>query len=184
MAGVFLIYPVVDLVTGLRKRLPFHRADVEAVVRSLADLAIATPDESESPSPDAARRLGWEVPLDKITSYETLITFRDWIAMMDSIREYVGGRKVVISEFDDVFPSAIYFFSDLQVVLAVEPIMSIWTRDEAEWWIASLASRDVECLISTNENDPVIDSVLASFGELSTHRVEEPIPFEIHCREG
>lgn len=184
VAGVFLIYPAVDLVKALGKRLRIHRADVEAVVRVLADFAVATPDEAGAGSPDAARRLGWEPPLDEITSYQTWLSFRDWIAMMDSIRDYVGDRKAVVSEFKDIYPSAVYFFADLRVVLAVEPVMSIWTRDEAEWWIASLAKRDVECLITTNQADPVIDSVIASFGEYSIHRVEKPMPYEIYCREG
>lgn len=181
VAGVLLIYPVVDLAEGLRRRLPFHAADAAAVGRALADLA--TPGEAAAGPPDAARRLGFDPPLDEVNSYETRLTYREWLGMMADIRDSVAGRRTVVSKFDRVLPSAVYFFADLRAVLTVEPIMSIWTRDDLEAWKANLAARDFECLISTEQDDPMIDFVLASFGSFSTRRFAEPIPFAIHCRD-
>ena len=144
---------------------------------------LAAPAPARAGPADAARRLGWEAHPDEISSYETFLTYREWLEIMDHIAEQVAGRKAVVSRFDDVLPSAIYFFSNLQVVLAVEPMMSIWTRDDVERWKSKLEARDVECLVSTHDDDPVAAAVLTSFDRYSTHRVDAPIAFEIHCRD-
>ena len=126
--------------------------------------------------------MGWQVRPDALTSYVTGLEYREWFDLMDQIRRHVDGRKTVVSRFDGVYPSAVYFFSDLRVVLVVEPTMSIWTQDDVERWKSKLATLDVECLVTTRRDDPVLETVLASFGAYSTHLFGRPVPFEIHCR--
>lgn len=181
---IMMIYPLPESLAevehSVRPRI-LSLSEPRVVLGSVRDYVTRVRDER---SRTAAGKIGFEFDPEDPCCKPNHWTYAQLVQLMDGLQAEVGERPTVIDKFSGLYPSGAYFFSGVQISVPIEPLISVWTRQDLERWLARISAANPECFVTTDGSGPVAAHTLDMLEPYVTIEKTVPLEHRVFCRPG